>query len=294
MKKILLSLSMIAVVGVIVLGATGAFFSDTETSTGNTFTAGAIDLTVDSEQHYNGNICVENQNNAEGQPDYVWSGGAPYPLAGTACGGTWGQDEGLNIVNEKFFDFGDIKPGDWGENTISLHVVNNDAYACVDITNMTDLDNSCTEPEEGSSDACTVSTPEGTTPGAGELAEGTNFFAWADDGDNVFEGLNNPGFPEFKLFSNTVGPASDVLNGTTYTLADGGTGTPLPGGSTQYIGLGWCAGTLTVTDLNTGGWTCNGASMGNETQTDSFSADVSFRVEQARNNSAFRCDGSHL
>ena len=53
MKKILLSMSMIAVVAVVAIGATGAFFSDTETSTGNTFTAGAIDLTVDSEQHYN-------------------------------------------------------------------------------------------------------------------------------------------------------------------------------------------------------------------------------------------------
>lgn len=45
-KRILLSVSMIAFVGALVVGATGAFFSDTETSTGNTFTAGAIDLQV--------------------------------------------------------------------------------------------------------------------------------------------------------------------------------------------------------------------------------------------------------
>ena len=60
MKKILLSLAIIAVVGAVAVGVTGAFFSDTETSTGNTFTAGAIDLKVDSEQHYNGNVCVKN------------------------------------------------------------------------------------------------------------------------------------------------------------------------------------------------------------------------------------------
>lgn len=46
MKKILLSLSMIAVVGVVVAGATGAFFSDTETSAGNFLTAGALDLKI--------------------------------------------------------------------------------------------------------------------------------------------------------------------------------------------------------------------------------------------------------
>jgi spore coat-associated protein N len=49
MKKILISLAIIAVVGAIGFGATRAYFSDTETSTGNTFTAGTIDLAVDSE-----------------------------------------------------------------------------------------------------------------------------------------------------------------------------------------------------------------------------------------------------
>ncbi len=39
-----------AVVGALVLGATGAFFSDTETSTGNTFTAGTIDITSSFEE----------------------------------------------------------------------------------------------------------------------------------------------------------------------------------------------------------------------------------------------------
>ncbi len=46
MKKILISLSIIAGVAAIVVGATTAYFSDTETSTGNTFTAGTIDIAV--------------------------------------------------------------------------------------------------------------------------------------------------------------------------------------------------------------------------------------------------------
>ena len=46
MKKILISLAIIGVVAVIGVGATVAYFSDTETSTGNTFTAGTLDLKV--------------------------------------------------------------------------------------------------------------------------------------------------------------------------------------------------------------------------------------------------------
>ena len=60
MKKILLSLAAIVFVGAAAAGATGAFFSDVETSTGNTFTAGALDLKVDSQSHYDGLVCVDN------------------------------------------------------------------------------------------------------------------------------------------------------------------------------------------------------------------------------------------
>lgn len=44
MRKILISLAVIGVVGAIAIGGTIAYFSDTETSTGNTFTAGKLDL----------------------------------------------------------------------------------------------------------------------------------------------------------------------------------------------------------------------------------------------------------
>lgn len=49
MKRIILSLAVIAIATTVVVGATRAYFSDTETSTGNTFTAGTIDIAVDSE-----------------------------------------------------------------------------------------------------------------------------------------------------------------------------------------------------------------------------------------------------
>jgi predicted ribosomally synthesized peptide with SipW-like signal peptide len=49
MKKILKSLSLIAVVAAIAIGGTVAYFSDTEESTNNVISAGTIDIAVDTE-----------------------------------------------------------------------------------------------------------------------------------------------------------------------------------------------------------------------------------------------------
>jgi len=58
MKKIIISLSVMIAVGEIAVGATYALFSDTETSSGNIFVAGALDLKVDhTAQTYNGVDC---------------------------------------------------------------------------------------------------------------------------------------------------------------------------------------------------------------------------------------------
>ena len=47
-RRIITSLLTILVAAVVVVGATTAFFSDTETSVGNTFAAGDIDLQIDN------------------------------------------------------------------------------------------------------------------------------------------------------------------------------------------------------------------------------------------------------
>ena len=36
-----------------------------------------------------------------------------------------------NLAGKLFFNFTDVKPGDIGEDTISLHVNTNNAYACM-------------------------------------------------------------------------------------------------------------------------------------------------------------------
>lgn len=282
MRKILISAAMIAFVGAVVAGATGAFFSDTETSTGNTFAAGAIDLTVDSTQHYNGMVCTANAVGA--QLPYTWQPGDGaqqpyYPPQGSECNGTWAATDLDNGVYT-FFNFNDVKPGDEGENTISLHINSNPAWACVDVDITKNDDMTCTEPELDVEDTNCV--PDNGNNMDGELAQNIKFAAWLDDGDNVWE-VGEP-----LLFSNKTGPASDVLGGKTYTLADSTTGTPLAGGTTSYIALAWCAGNQVInTDLNR--IICDGSGMGNEAQTDSMEASVAFRVEQSRNNGSFRC-----
>jgi predicted ribosomally synthesized peptide with SipW-like signal peptide len=171
MKKILMSVAVIGFVGAIAAGATGAFFSDTETSTGNTFTAGSLDLKIDSVQHYNGNICVMSSTaGAKG----IWVGNAPYPVAGSECDGSWAE---ANLGAHKFWNFNDLKPGDLGENTISLHVYDNDAWGKMKMTFMKNLDNSCTEPESSVDGTC-----DSNTAMPGELLGKMKFETWLDQG----------------------------------------------------------------------------------------------------------------
>ena len=155
MKKILMSVAMLAFVGVTVAGLTGAFFSDTETSTGNTFTAGAIDLGIDNESYYNG---VYNE------------------------GTSWLMTCDLDDANGPylFFNFRDLKPGDWGEDTISLHVDNNPAWVCAEVTLTSDEENKITEPEMDLSDTA----PEGIYAGRTEVSY--SFTAnWIDDTTDI-------------------------------------------------------------------------------------------------------------
>jgi len=277
MKKILLSLLSIGAVAVVAVAATGAFFSDTETSQDNTFVAGELDLQVDNECHYNGELCVD--------PD----DDGPLTLA-------WSLTDLENGVH-KFFHFTDIKPGDFGEDTVSLHVFNNDAWGRFVISNVEDLENVCNDAEVTAGDvSCTV------TNGDGELRENLLFMVWLDEGlvsgfqcpdetpecnEDVNEGDNELDDGELVLITEgTVdleGEIHNIWQGLAAVYAanscqgDGSELSDCPGltsdghmvGSiTYYFGIGW---ELPET-------------VGNEVQTDSLVADMIFEVEQYRNN----------
>ena len=109
MKKILISLAVVGAVGAVVAGATGAFFSDTETSTGNTFTAWAIDLKIDNTS-YAIDFNITEFSNPTGA--FVANDKNTWTL--------------VDLTTERFIDFVDLKTGDMGEETMSIHVNNND------------------------------------------------------------------------------------------------------------------------------------------------------------------------
>ena len=291
MKKILLSVSVIAVVAAVVIGVTTAFFSDTETSTGNTFTAGSLDLTIDNTCYYNGMACINGH----------WGGDAK----NEPCACTWALS---NLDGKVFFNFSDLKPGDTEEDTISLHINDNPAWACAEITLTTNDDMSCTEPELKDDTTCV----EGGTLWDGELAQNLEFIWWADDGDNVLEVgedvhvvngnldylANSEQFPWF-------GPAADnkillTLSDSTHNFFKPGTIEPLAAKTEYYIGKAFCFGDLTPeplayvqgkdkTPLQGTGIKCDGKLVTNATQSDKFTGDIMFYVEQYRNNPNFKC-----
>jgi predicted ribosomally synthesized peptide with SipW-like signal peptide len=277
----------------IAAGATGAFFSDTETSTGNTFAAGAIDLKVDNESYYNGNVCIDLPDD---NPDagHIWQGNAPYPVPGTPCDTSFplaDLDDGF-----LFFNFTDLKPDDEGEDTISLHV-QNEAWACMDVTLNLNDDVSTTEPEgevdeeEDPADAWD-----------GELAQTLEFFWWADDGDNVYEEGEewlSDGVQSL-LDLATTSPFSVALADANNNVWDPeNPGVPLPANDIVYIAKAWCMGNLTLDPVPNGdgvnpsvdpGVDCDGTFLGNETQTDKVELNVMFTAVQARHNEEFLCN----
>ena len=145
-----------------------------------------LDLKIDSTQHYNGNECVLVGNN------YQWTGTADYPAPGTTCTGTWTETD-LNC-RHKFFKFDDVKPGDFGEDTISLHLSGEDGCGQILFKNVRDEGNGCNDPETKSTDPdCNTKTP-GVKEKNGELREALLFSLWLDQGRTPgFQGKTDPG-----------------------------------------------------------------------------------------------------
>jgi hypothetical protein len=215
---------------------------------GITFATYGVDLKIDSKGWYNGTLI---------------------PSA------TWGMKNLVPGV-DKFFEFDDIKPGDIGCEVISLHVKNTDAWMCLDFQNLSESEGGMNEPEGN----------EDNTPNDPELADGTEFFGWMDDGDGVYEPPT-----EKPIFGTSTQAASYVLASTTYAIADSRGGSLACRKNTKrYVGMCWCAGDLVV-DPTTGKMTCDATALGNSAQTDSFSVDVRLRAADAKTQPTFSCGG---
>jgi predicted ribosomally synthesized peptide with SipW-like signal peptide len=262
MKRILKSALLVLGVAAIAGYATYSFFSDTETSTGNTFTAGSIDLKIANQHSYSGPSQYDHSINWE-----------------------------LGDVNagKVYFSFGDVKPGDWGENTLTLRVDNNDSWMCANVYGVED-ENGLVDPEIALNDTNTT----------GELGQYLNFIWWVDNGDNKLENGENILFGGPVTFAQMMNYAKgDSYTGDDklyLTLTDsthnvyGTVEQTFPGATNQHLGIGWCLGTLTPDYSGTAGFSCSGTGDQNLAQTDMIKdAVLEFSAIQSRNNLNYSC-----
>lgn len=176
--------------------------------------------------------------------------------------------------SEHFFNFGDIKPGDWGTNGLSFHVSDNDSWLCLFAHNGEDEENSYLQPEQEAGDE---------SDDEGELSSQLEAFVWMDENKDGDYNDNEEVLADPASFHDVFTDLS-VHDSTT----DNGA---LSATSTEYVGIAWCAGDLSVED---GELNCDGSGMTNVAQSDSFSADLTAFTEQWRNNSEFECSADML
>lgn len=308
-----------AVAGAAAISGTVAYFTDTETSKGNLFTAGTLDLKVDNTCHYNGMICT----------------------LGTAAPATWQLEPGVTIAdpnligqpcectwltksltaNDVFFNFGDVKPGDVGEDTVSLHVDTNPSWVCMNVNNVSDADNGCDSSPEFAAETTAYGAGNETclTPGPnqGELQNYLLFTIWRDNGagaeacNNILDGghcipLSLPGdgddVKECAAITN-----QSACNSFTDDEFDNTECTWTSNGGEQVLAqdVKWVPGqdnVFAIADSTNGGtpfpggtdscigisWRVPG-SAGNIIQSDSVQADVNFTATQSRSNPNFVC-----
>ncbi|TKX70422.1 VWA domain-containing protein [Halorubrum sp. SP9] len=194
-------LAGLGAVGVASAGAglgTTAYFNDTESFEGNTLTAGELDLKLDYKSTYLGGPGRLEHVQSMGYPDAEELGDGRYLLDQAPSPADMQAWEDL-VTGEEFdfcspeadeflvngdgipvFTLDDVKPGDSGEVTISIHICDNPAFLYLAGELTENAENGQSEPEledEGED-----------TDGIGDLADAIEVCVWYDeDCDNVYE-----------------------------------------------------------------------------------------------------------
>ncbi len=251
-----MSLAVIAAVGAVVIGGTTAYFSDSEESTGNTFTAGAIDLTL---------------------------------------GGTFADFNGPVVLSgdgdTALYEFNDLKPGDMGGGTFNLEVTSNDAYVCAKSTITATPENGVNDPEVKADDTFADGDSDGElqdylqfatfydADNSGSYTPGEPINVGQYDGDG--NGLTSAEFSAAGWVA-----VADTSAPNTWLIADN-----LPTGTQQNAGMLYCFGDFETTgalnNLEVTG--CDGSADYNDAQTDGVVGSIEFSAVQTRNNDEFSC-----
>ena len=238
-------LAGLGAVGVASAGAglgTTAYFNDTETFAGNSLTAGELDLLVDWQQTYDfGNgrefISAHPDHDGDGEQSVVIddevltysdfpddtdpdSNGANIP--NLSCEdipplseANFNVDPVTGEEMETLVQLSDVKPGDSGEITFSLHLCDNPGYIWMQANNISESGGTGTEPE-------LIVDPDNL----GDLGAAINARLWYDeDCDNVYDPaepvdimltLDFSGSMLYNQFGGVVSDDDITINGTTY------------------------------------------------------------------------------
>jgi len=238
-------LAGLGAVGVASAGAglgTTAYFNDTESFEGNQLTAGQLDLLVDWQQTYD---FGEGRQFVSAHPDHDGDGEQSVEIDGDVFSYSDFPDEededsngaNLPVLNcdnipplseadfgtdpvtgeemETLVQLTDVKPGDSGEITFSLHLCDNPGYIWMQAANVSQSGGSGTEPE-------LLVDPDNL----GDLGEAIEARLWYDeDCDNVYDGaepvdimltLDFSGSMLYDRFGGLVSEDDISINGTTY------------------------------------------------------------------------------
>ena len=241
-RKILAGLGAIGVASAGAGLGTTAYFNDTESFEGNQLTAGQLDLLVDWQQTYD---FGEGRQFVSAHPDHDGDGEQSVEIDGDVFSYSDFPDEededsngaNLPVLNcdnipplseadfgtdpvtgeemETLVQLTDVKPGDSGEITFSLHLCDNPGYIWMQAANVSQSGGSGTEPE-------LLVDPDNL----GDLGEAIEARLWYDeDCDNVYDGaepvdimltLDFSGSMLYDRFGGLVSEDDISINGTTY------------------------------------------------------------------------------
>jgi predicted ribosomally synthesized peptide with SipW-like signal peptide len=238
-------LAGLGAVGIASAGAglgTSAYFSDREILGNNEFVTGELDLLIDWQQHYTMDgetefVNAHPDHDGDGEQSIVVDGEAvtysdfvdPEDPAGTGrniplldcetipplSDATFGVDPTTGDQQETLIQLGDVKPGDTGEVTFSLHLCDNPGYVWMQADNVSEGEGIDTQPE--------LAVDE--TAGA-DLARNIEAKLWYDtDCDNVHDTngasdimlvIDFSGSMLYRQFGGVVSEDSITPNGQTY------------------------------------------------------------------------------
>jgi len=180
-------LGALGAVGIASAGAglgTTAYFNDTESFENNTLTAGTLDLKIDWQQSYYGP--TESWEYVNAHPDHDGDGEQSIEIGGETYAYS---DESRNLVDyltcsnfdqnyaasyngqEHLIELDDVKPGDKGEVTFSLHLCDNPGYIWMRAADIVESGGVNTEPER---------VAEGGDANEANLAENVDVRMWYD------------------------------------------------------------------------------------------------------------------